>query len=73
MNVSSIDKLALDLSTARVADARRKGAEVAAPEPAAAESAAQGGLGLDLTGMEDAHSLDAARVAALIADPFGEE
>lgn len=72
MNIGSIDQQSLDILAPERSATRR----AAAPKPVAAqpEPAAQAelGLGKDIAGLGEAHTLDPDRVAALIADPFGE-
>lgn len=78
MNIGTIDQQSLDVLSPDRAETRRAAAPKPAAPKASSESAAEPavqaelGLGKDIAGLGEAHTLDADRVAALIADPFGD-
>ncbi|WP_022662117.1 hypothetical protein [Paucidesulfovibrio longus] len=72
MQISNIDRLSLEnLAPQKMQEARA--ARVAVPEEAQQSAAPSDSLGMDLEGLGEMHSLNADRVASLIADPFGDE
>lgn len=73
MKIQGIDQQSLDiLAPERAAEARKAAAPVNTQNQEAAVAQPSLSLGSDLDGLQEAHSLDADRVAALITDPFGD-
>lgn len=76
MNIGTIDRLSLEnLAPGKIQEARTgtlhlpgKSAEMAGPEGLDPD-----GIGLNIEDLDKVHSLNADRVASLIADPFGDE
>ncbi|MBU1612002.1 MAG: hypothetical protein KKC99_09175 [Proteobacteria bacterium] len=74
MKIGSFEQQALNILTPENRVARNKAeTQVAESNREAARADPMQGMNIDFSKLGEAHSLDADRVAALIADPFGDE
>jgi hypothetical protein len=74
MQISNIDRLSLEnLAPHKMQEARAARVAVPTSDETQQSAAPSDSLGLDLEGLGEMHSLNADRVASLIADPFGDE
>ncbi|MGE4292711.1 MAG: hypothetical protein AB7E32_10930 [Desulfovibrio sp.] len=74
MQISNIDRLSLEnLAPHKIQEARAERINAAQTTEAQQAAAPSEALGLDMENFGQVHSLDADRVASLIADPFGDE
>lgn len=70
MQIGNIDRLSLEnLAPNKLQEARPARVEVPTAQAAASEES----FGYNFDGLGEVHSLNADRVASLIADPFGDE